>query len=226
MKERGLLKRPIAPLGSDHRSIATIGHRIYPNLMQNLVITGPNQVWSADITYIGIRHAFVYLAVILDLFARRADGLCHLPQDRHRFVPAGPPDGHCRSASSRGGRPSLRKSGRPVCLSRLCRSAFSSTALGSACSRKGKSLRQRCRRELFRKPFKIEEVYPLGVPNGMPPFSWAKCVRVVGRQPESRDGTKGTTHEAPKKFCRRTQAADCGRVAERGQYAGPAYPPL
>ena len=34
----------------------------------------PNQVWAADITYIGIRNGFVYLAVILDLFARRAIG--------------------------------------------------------------------------------------------------------------------------------------------------------
>jgi len=38
------------------------------------VVTAPNQVWTADITYIGIRSGFVYLAVILDLFARRAIG--------------------------------------------------------------------------------------------------------------------------------------------------------
>jgi len=78
MKERGLLKRPkrrwVRTTDSNH------GHRIYPNLMQNLVITGPNQVWSADITYIGIRHAFVYLAVILDLFARRAVGYAISPK--------------------------------------------------------------------------------------------------------------------------------------------------
>jgi len=49
-------------------------HRIYPNLIKNLVVTAPNQVWTADITYIGIRSGFVYLAVILDLFARRAIG--------------------------------------------------------------------------------------------------------------------------------------------------------
>lgn len=48
--------------------------RIYPNLIKNLVVTAPNQVWTADITYIDIRSGFVYLAVILDLFARRAIG--------------------------------------------------------------------------------------------------------------------------------------------------------
>ena len=78
MKERGLLKRPkrrwVRTTDSNH------GHRIYPNLMQNLVITGPNQVWSADITYIGISHTFVYLAVILDLFARRAVGYAISPK--------------------------------------------------------------------------------------------------------------------------------------------------
>ena len=72
MRERGLLKRPkrrwVRTTDSNH------GHRIYPNLVQDLAVTGPNQAWAADITYIGIRNAFVYLAVILDLFARRAVG--------------------------------------------------------------------------------------------------------------------------------------------------------
>ncbi len=72
MRERGLLKKPkrrwVRTTDSNH------GHPIYPNLIQNLAVTGPNQVWSADITYIGIRNAFVYLAIILDLFARRAVG--------------------------------------------------------------------------------------------------------------------------------------------------------
>jgi transposase InsO family protein len=72
MRERGLLKKPkrrwVQTTDSNH------GHRIYPNLLQNLAVTGPNQAWVADITYIGIWNAFVYLAVILDLFARRAVG--------------------------------------------------------------------------------------------------------------------------------------------------------
>jgi transposase InsO family protein len=38
------------------------------------VLTGINQIWVADITYIRITMAFVYLAVILDLYSRRAIG--------------------------------------------------------------------------------------------------------------------------------------------------------
>ena len=72
MRQRGLLRkikrRWIKTTDSNH------SQRIYPNLLKNLLVTGPNQVWAADITYIGIRSGFVYLAVMLDLFARRAIG--------------------------------------------------------------------------------------------------------------------------------------------------------
>jgi len=49
-------------------------HRVYPNLAQNLLVRGPNQLWMADITYIALLSGFVYLAVILDRFARRVMG--------------------------------------------------------------------------------------------------------------------------------------------------------
>ena len=42
----------------------------YPNLVQDLEITGPDQVWVADITYIRLRRDFVYLAVLMDVFTR------------------------------------------------------------------------------------------------------------------------------------------------------------
>ena len=42
----------------------------YPNLLQDLVITHPDQVWVSDITYIRLGRGFVYLAVIMDLFTR------------------------------------------------------------------------------------------------------------------------------------------------------------
>src|SRR5205807_4091065 len=38
----------------------------YPNLVKDLEITGPDQVWVADITYIRLRREFVYLAVLMD----------------------------------------------------------------------------------------------------------------------------------------------------------------
>jgi putative transposase len=47
---------------------------IYPNLVPRLVVNGLNQLWVADITYIRLREAFLYLAVILDAYSRKAVG--------------------------------------------------------------------------------------------------------------------------------------------------------
>ena len=51
-------------------SVADQGHRIYPYLLRNLAITHPNQVWSADITYVPMQHGFMYLVAIMDWFSR------------------------------------------------------------------------------------------------------------------------------------------------------------
>lgn len=50
--------------------------RIYPNLIKGLEITGLNQVWAADITYVRLLKGFVYLAVILDAYSRKVIGWC------------------------------------------------------------------------------------------------------------------------------------------------------
>jgi putative transposase len=50
------------------------GLPIYPNLAKDLVLTGINQLWIADITYIRLEVEFVYLAVLLDAFSRRCVG--------------------------------------------------------------------------------------------------------------------------------------------------------
>jgi putative transposase len=47
---------------------------VYPNLIRGMRVTGSNQVWASDITYIRIKNGFVYLAVILDLFSRKVIG--------------------------------------------------------------------------------------------------------------------------------------------------------
>ncbi len=47
---------------------------VYPNLARDLVPSGVNQLWVADITYIRLRAEFVYLAVLLDAFSRRVIG--------------------------------------------------------------------------------------------------------------------------------------------------------
>lgn len=46
------------------------GHKIYPYLLRNLAITGANQVWCADITYIPLRSGFMYLVAVMDWFSR------------------------------------------------------------------------------------------------------------------------------------------------------------
>ena len=46
----------------------------YPNLVQNLEITRPDQVWVADITYIRLRRDFEYLAILMDVFTRSIRG--------------------------------------------------------------------------------------------------------------------------------------------------------
>jgi putative transposase len=46
----------------------------YPNLVERLEVTRPDQVWVADITYVRLREEFVYLAVLMDVFTRRVRG--------------------------------------------------------------------------------------------------------------------------------------------------------
>lgn len=46
----------------------------YPNLIKDLIISGPNQIWGADITYVKLVNGFCYLAIILDLFSRKIKG--------------------------------------------------------------------------------------------------------------------------------------------------------
>jgi len=53
---------------SDHRL------PVYPNLARALVLTGLDQLWVADLTYIRLELEFVYLAVVLDAFSRRVIG--------------------------------------------------------------------------------------------------------------------------------------------------------
>jgi len=50
------------------------GLPIYPNLAKDMRLTGINQLWVADITYIRLAAEFVYLAVLLDAFSRSCVG--------------------------------------------------------------------------------------------------------------------------------------------------------
>jgi transposase InsO family protein len=72
MREESLLcqlKRRFVPTtDSDH------GWRTYPNLVRGATFDAPDQAWVADLTYIRLPMAFVYLAAILDAFSRRCVG--------------------------------------------------------------------------------------------------------------------------------------------------------
>src|SRR5437870_1216359 len=46
------------------------GRQVYPNLAGQMALTGINQLWVADITYIRLEAEFVYLAVVIDAFSR------------------------------------------------------------------------------------------------------------------------------------------------------------
>jgi putative transposase len=50
------------------------GRKVYPNLARDMILTGTDQLWRADITYIRLRDEFVFLAVILDAYSRRVIG--------------------------------------------------------------------------------------------------------------------------------------------------------
>lgn len=45
-------------------------HKKYPYLLKNIVIDHPDQVWSSDITYIRMKHGFIYLTAVMDWFSR------------------------------------------------------------------------------------------------------------------------------------------------------------
>ena len=72
MREHGLLqvvkRRWIKTTDSKH------SWPRYPNLTREFQVTAINQLWVSDITYIRIPTRFVYLAVILDAFSRKAIG--------------------------------------------------------------------------------------------------------------------------------------------------------
>jgi putative transposase len=61
-------RRFVVTTDSDHR------YEVYLNLASRMKLTGINQLWVADITYIRLHQEFVYLAVVLDAFSRKVVG--------------------------------------------------------------------------------------------------------------------------------------------------------
>jgi putative transposase len=73
MREDNLLclKKPLfRPPTTDARH----SWRVWPNLARHLMPMATNQLWVADITYVRLAEAFIYLAVVLDAFSRKVVG--------------------------------------------------------------------------------------------------------------------------------------------------------
>jgi putative transposase len=72
MRQDNLLckKKRFKPVTTDYSH----GLPVYPNLLKGAKITGLNQVWASDITYVQLLHEHIYLAVVLDLYSRRCIG--------------------------------------------------------------------------------------------------------------------------------------------------------
>lgn len=66
MREMGLEAIGPGPGGTTRQP----GQQVYPYLLRNLAITRPNQVWGIDITYIRLRHGWMYLVATLDWYSR------------------------------------------------------------------------------------------------------------------------------------------------------------
>ena len=65
-----LRKRPFVPITTDSRH----EWRVVPNLARGLILSGIDQLWVADITYVRLLEEFAFLAVVLDAFSRRVVG--------------------------------------------------------------------------------------------------------------------------------------------------------
>lgn len=66
MRKMGLM--PIYPKPNTSRP--NKAHKIYPYLLTDMIVDRPNQVWATDITYIRLKHGFVYLVAIMDWYSR------------------------------------------------------------------------------------------------------------------------------------------------------------
>jgi len=51
-------------------SVPEPGHQIYPYLLRDLEVTGPDQVWCSDITYVPMATGFMYLVAVMDWWSR------------------------------------------------------------------------------------------------------------------------------------------------------------
>ena len=61
-------KRKPRTTDSDHP------YRKYPNLIKEMILTGPGQLWVSDITYLRLPKGFCYLSIVTDAYSRKFVG--------------------------------------------------------------------------------------------------------------------------------------------------------
>jgi len=100
MRHLGVQGKP--PVRKRRTTDSTHDFPRYPNMVEGLLLTHPDQVWVADITYVRLLSEFVYLAVLMDVFTRGIRGW-HLGRNLdsdltltalHRALQAGQPEIH------------------------------------------------------------------------------------------------------------------------------------
>jgi putative transposase len=143
-------KRFVATTDSDHDG------PIFPDLVREKMVDGPNQVWVADITYIAIAVGFVYMAAILDAWSRRVVGYAISRSMDARLAVAAlkaairarrPPNG-CIHHSDRGSQ----------YASEVYRSLLADHGLVGSMGRRGNPY-DNAKAESFMKTLKVEAVY-------------------------------------------------------------------
>jgi putative transposase len=73
MREDNLLclrARPFVPVTTDSRH----PWKVVPNLARDMILSGIDQLWVADLTYVHMEEEFAYLAIVLDAHSRRVVG--------------------------------------------------------------------------------------------------------------------------------------------------------
>lgn len=58
---------------------------VYPNLICGKKLTGPNQVWATDITFIKLLHEYIYVSAIIDIYTRKIVGWSVSKDLSHKF---------------------------------------------------------------------------------------------------------------------------------------------
>lgn len=131
---------------------------IFPDLAKAFVLTGPDQLWVADLTYVAITGGFAYVAIILDAWSRKVVGYAIDRSIDARLAMAAlkvalesrrPPPGLIHH-SDRGSQ----------CAARAYREILTAHEVAGSMSRRGNPY-DNAKAESFMKTLKVEAVYPM-----------------------------------------------------------------